>query len=51
MKENALLAIAFDHVRISAESAERAWYRHVHRCMMETGSVRVCEALILGEWR
>jgi hypothetical protein len=50
VRENALLAIAFDHVRISAESAERAWYRHVFRCMVATESVRVCEALILGEW-
>ena len=50
MKENALLAIAFDHVRLSATSAERAWYRHVYRCMQATESVNVCEALILGEW-
>ena len=51
MRENALLAIAFDHVRVSAESAERAWYRHVYRCVMATESVNVCEALILGELR
>jgi hypothetical protein len=51
VKENALLAVAFDHVRVSAESVERAWYRHVWRCMMATDSIRDCEALILGERR
>jgi hypothetical protein len=51
MRENALLAVAFDHVRISAATSERAYWRHVHRCLVATRSVRVCEALILGEWQ
>jgi hypothetical protein len=44
-----MLAVAADQVRHTEASSERAWWRHVARCLFAARTLDEWEALVMGE--
>lgn len=49
MRENAAIAVYLDGLEHTEASAERAYWRHVSRCLFQARTLSEWEGLVLGE--